>query len=131
MKMATTAVVNRKVSSHEEWLGARKAFLKKEKELTRLRDELSKQRRELPREKVGKKYVFDGLTGKESLADLFAGRSQLLVYHFMLGPDWGEGSPSRFFLPDHFGARGESGGQGGPVRLGWEQRWQNGPPGNT
>jgi predicted dithiol-disulfide oxidoreductase (DUF899 family) len=102
MKMATTAVVNRKVVSHAEWLAARKAFLKKEKEFTRLRDELSKQRRELPWERVEKKYVFDGPTGKESLADLFAGRSQLLVYHFMLGPDWVEGCPSCSFLADHF-----------------------------
>jgi predicted dithiol-disulfide oxidoreductase (DUF899 family) len=102
MKMATTAVVDRKVVSHAEWLAARKAFLKKEKEFTRLRDELSKQRRELPWERVEKKYVFDGPTGKESLADLFAGRSQLLVYHFMLGPDWVEGCPSCSFLADHF-----------------------------
>jgi predicted dithiol-disulfide oxidoreductase (DUF899 family) len=102
MKMATTAVANRKIVSHAEWLAARKAFLKKEKEFTRLRDELSKQRRELPWERVEKKYVFDGPTGKESLADLFAGRSQLLVYHFMLGPDWVEGCPSCSFLADHF-----------------------------
>lgn len=100
--MATTAVVNRKVVSHAEWLAARKAFLQKEKELTRLRDELSKQRRELPWEKVEKKYVFDGPNGKESLADLFAGRSQLLVYHFMLGPDWVEGCASCSLLADHF-----------------------------
>jgi len=100
--MATTAVVNRKVVSHAEWLAARKAFLKREKEFTRLRDELSKQRRELPWERVEKKYVFDGPTGKESLADLFAGRSQLIVYHFMLGPDWVEGCPSCSFLADHF-----------------------------
>jgi predicted dithiol-disulfide oxidoreductase (DUF899 family) len=102
MKMVTTAVVNRKVVSHSEWLAARKAFLKKEKELTRLRDELSKQRRELPWERVEKKYVFDGPTGEESLADLFAGRSQLLVYHFMFGSDWAEGCPSCSFLADHF-----------------------------
>ena len=100
--MATTAVVNRKVVSHAEWLAARKAFLQKEKELTRLRDVLSKQRRELPWEKVEKKYVFDGPNGKESLADLFAGRSQLLVYHFMLGPDWVEGCASCSLLADHF-----------------------------
>ena len=71
--MATTAVINRKVVSHSEWLAARKAFLQKEKEFTRLRDELSKQRRELPWEKVEKKYVFDGPSGKESLADHFDG----------------------------------------------------------
>ena len=106
--MATTAAVNRKVVSHAEWLATRKALLQKEKELTRLRDELSKQRRELPWEKVEKKYVFDGPSGKESLADLFAGRSQLLVYHFMLGSDWAEGCPSCSFLADHFdGANGK------------------------
>lgn len=100
--MATSAVVNRKIVSPAEWLAARKAFLQKEKEFTRLRDELSKQRRELPWEKVEKKYVFDGPNGKESLADLFAGRSQLLIYHFMLGPDWVEGCASCSLLADHF-----------------------------
>jgi predicted dithiol-disulfide oxidoreductase (DUF899 family) len=97
MKMATTAVTNRRVVSHAEWLTARKAFLKKEEEFTRLRDELSKQRRELPWEKVEKKYVFDGPTGKESLADLFAGRSQLLVYHFYARPGLGRRLPELFF----------------------------------
>jgi predicted dithiol-disulfide oxidoreductase (DUF899 family) len=100
--MATSAAPIRKVVSHEEWLAARKAFLQKEKELTHLRDEVSKQRLDLPWEKVEKNYVFDGPNGKESLADLFAGRSQLLVYHFMLGPDWVEGCPSCSFLGDHF-----------------------------
>ncbi|HWT88555.1 MAG TPA: DUF899 family protein, partial [Candidatus Angelobacter sp.] len=74
--MATSAAVSKKVVSHNEWVAARTAFLKKEKEFSKLRDELSKQRRELPWEKVEKKYVFDGPNGKESLADLFAGRSQ-------------------------------------------------------
>src|SRR5690242_10255414 len=100
--MATTVAVNRKIVSHSEWLAARTEFLKKEKEFTRLRDELSKQRRELPWEKVEKKYVFDGPNGKESLAALFDGRSQLLVYHFMLGPDWVEGCASCSLLADHF-----------------------------
>ena len=100
--MATSAVINRKVVSHAEWLRARKAFLQKEKEFTRLRDKLSRQRRELPWEKIEKKYIFDGPNGKESLADLFAGRSQLLVYHFMLGPDWVEGCASCSLLADHF-----------------------------
>src|SRR5499425_139263 len=100
--MATSTAASRKVVSHAEWLAARTEFLKKEKELTRLRDELSKKRRELPWEKVEKKYIFDGPNGKESLAGLFAGRSQLLVYHFMLGPDWVEGCPSCSFLADHF-----------------------------
>jgi predicted dithiol-disulfide oxidoreductase (DUF899 family) len=101
--MATkAAVLNRKVVSHAEWLAARTAFLKQEKEFTRLRDELSRQRRELPWEKVEKNYVFDGPNGKVRLADLFEGRSQLLIYHFMLGPDWAEGCPSCSFLADHY-----------------------------
>lgn len=101
--MSTTATLQqRKAVSPEEWLAARKELLKKEKEFTRLRDALSKQRRELPWEKVEKKYEFDGATGKESLADLFRDRSQLIVYHFMLGPGWTEGCPSCSFLADHF-----------------------------
>jgi len=80
-----------KVVSPAEWLAARKELLKKEKEFTRLRDQLSQQRREMPWEKVEKAYVFDGPHGKETLADLFGGRSQLIVYHFMFGPDWKEG----------------------------------------
>ncbi len=85
-----------------EWLAARKELLKKEKEFSRLRDELSRQRRALPWEKVDKNYVFDGPHGKETLADLFAGRSQLVVYHFMFGPGWKEGCPSCSFLADGF-----------------------------
>src|SRR4029077_11309221 len=81
------------VVSHDEWLSARTALLAKEKEFTRLRDDLNRQRRELPWEKVDKQYIFDGPNGKASLADLFAGRSQLVVYHFMFGPDWDEGCP--------------------------------------
>ena len=85
-----------------EWLAARKELLKKEKEFSRLRDELSRERRALPWEKVDKNYVFDGPRGKETLADLFAGRSQLVVYHFMFGPGWREGCPSCSFLADGF-----------------------------
>jgi predicted dithiol-disulfide oxidoreductase (DUF899 family) len=91
-----------KVVSQAEWLAARKEFLKKEKEFTRLRDELSRERRELPWEKVEKPYVFDGPKGRETLANLFAGRSQLVVYHFMFGPGWKEGCPSCSYLADHF-----------------------------
>jgi predicted dithiol-disulfide oxidoreductase (DUF899 family) len=76
--------------------------LEKEKEFTKLRDELSKERRELPWAKVGKPYSFQGPKGKETLAELFDGRSQLIVYHFMLGPGWKEGCPSCSFLADHF-----------------------------
>jgi predicted dithiol-disulfide oxidoreductase (DUF899 family) len=91
-----------KIVSDTEWLAARKALLAREKEFTRARDQLSRQRRELPWVKVAKTYVFDGPRGKETLADLFGGRSQLLVYHFMLGPDWEEGCKSCSFLADHF-----------------------------
>jgi predicted dithiol-disulfide oxidoreductase (DUF899 family) len=91
-----------KVVSHDEWMAARKQFLAKEKEFTRLRDELSRQRRELPWEKVQKQYVFESPKGKETLADLFAGRSQLMIYHFMLGPGWKEGCPSCSFIADGF-----------------------------
>ena len=91
-----------KVVSHTEWLAARTEFLKKEKEFTRLRDELSRQRRELPWKKVEKQYVFEGPKGKETLAQLFDGRSQLVVYHFMLGPGWAEGCKSCSFLADGF-----------------------------
>jgi predicted dithiol-disulfide oxidoreductase (DUF899 family) len=90
------------VVSHEEWIAARKEFLKKEKEFTRLRDELSRQRRALPWEKVDKPYVFEGPQGKVPFADLFGGRSQLAIYHFMLGPGWKEGCPSCSYLADHF-----------------------------
>jgi predicted dithiol-disulfide oxidoreductase (DUF899 family) len=87
--------------SQDEWLAARKAHLMREKEFTRLRDQLSAERRALPWVKVEKNYVFDGPNGKETLADLFAGRSQLLVYHFMLGPEWEAGCKSCSFLADH------------------------------
>jgi len=100
--MATSAAPGKKVVSHNEWLAARTEFLKKEKEFSRQRDALSKQRRELPWEKVEKNYVFDGPNGKVSLADLFENRSQLIVYHFMFGPNWSEGCPSCSYLGDHF-----------------------------
>lgn len=93
---------NHTVVSREAWLVARKEHLAKEKELTRLRDQLSKERRQLPWVKVDKAYLFDGPTGRETLADLFEGRSQLMVYHFMYGPDWEEGCPSCSFWADNF-----------------------------
>ncbi|MGB0125525.1 MAG: thioredoxin family protein [Silvibacterium sp.] len=99
---STIEVGHTKVASHAEWLAARSEFLKKEKEFTRLRDELSRQRRTLPWEKVEKRYEFDSTTGKVTLADLFDGRSQLIVYHFMFGPGWQEGCPSCSYLADHF-----------------------------
>jgi predicted dithiol-disulfide oxidoreductase (DUF899 family) len=101
MATATSKREPPRVVPPAEWLAARKELLKKEKEFTRLRDELSRQRRELPWERVEKKYVFDGPQGKETLADLFGGRSQLIVYHFMFGPGWKEGCPSCSFLSDH------------------------------
>ncbi len=90
------------VVPHEAWIAARKEFLKKEKEFTRQRDEISRLRRELPWEKVEKRYEFSGPSGKLALADLFGRHSQLIVYHFMLGPGWKEGCPSCSYLADHF-----------------------------
>jgi predicted dithiol-disulfide oxidoreductase (DUF899 family) len=90
------------VVSREEWLAARTAFLAKEKEFTRLRDDLSRQRRALPWVKVEKSYVFEGPKGKESLADLFGKRSQLVVYHFMFNPDGNEGCKHCSFWADNF-----------------------------
>ena len=91
-----------RIVSRDEWLVARKDLLTREKELTRLRDEVSRHRRELPWVKIDKEYVFDGPDGRETLADLFGGRSQLVVYHFMLGPGWKEGCKSCSYLADHF-----------------------------
>jgi predicted dithiol-disulfide oxidoreductase (DUF899 family) len=82
-------------------LAARRQHLSEEKEFTRLRDRLSAARRELPWVRVEKDYVFDTPDGKATLADLFDGRSQLLVYHFMFGPGWEQGCPSCSFLSDH------------------------------
>ena len=94
-------MIHPRIVSRDEWLDARKRHLSKEKEFTRLRDQLSAERRQLPWVKVDKNYVFDGPKAKETLADLFAGRSQLIVYHFMFGPQWEEGCPSCSFLADH------------------------------
>jgi predicted dithiol-disulfide oxidoreductase (DUF899 family) len=90
------------VVGHDAWLAARTALLAREKEFTRLRDELSRQRRELPWEAVGKEYVFDTQAGKQTLADLFAGRSQLIVYHFMFEPEADVGCPHCSFWADNF-----------------------------
>jgi len=96
------AIEDHQVVSSGEWLAARKELLRKEKEFTRHRDQISQMQRELPWVRVEKNYVFDGPTGKEALADLFGSRSQLIVYHFMFGPGWEEGCPSCSFLADHF-----------------------------
>jgi predicted dithiol-disulfide oxidoreductase (DUF899 family) len=90
------------VVSREEWLEARKQLLIKEKEYTRLGDRLSEERRQLPWELVEKEYIFDGPAGKETLADLFVGNSQLAVYHFMFGPEWDAGCPHCSFWADNF-----------------------------
>jgi predicted dithiol-disulfide oxidoreductase (DUF899 family) len=91
-----------KTVSREDWLVARKALLAREKEFTRERDELSRQRRELPWVKVDKNYVFDGPNGKQSLAELFGDKSQLIVYHFMFAPEWEAGCKSCSFWADNF-----------------------------
>jgi len=91
-----------KVVSRDEWTAARRQLLVKEKELNRRRDALSAERRKLPMVKVEKEYVFQGPEGRRSLAELFEGRRQLLVYHFMFGPDWDEGCPSCSFVADNF-----------------------------
>jgi len=91
-----------RVVSHDEWIKARKAFLAKEKEFTKLRDRLSAERQQLPWEKVDKDYVFDGSADPVSLSELFGGRSQLIVYHFMYGPDWDAGCKSCSYIADHF-----------------------------
>jgi predicted dithiol-disulfide oxidoreductase (DUF899 family) len=103
MSTAKTAVSPKhKVVSQQEWLAARKELLAAEKEFTRQRDALSAKRRELPWSKVEKNYTFDGPSGKVPLADLFRDKSQLIIYHFMLGPGWEQGCPSCSFLGDHF-----------------------------
>jgi predicted dithiol-disulfide oxidoreductase (DUF899 family) len=102
MAKGGSGIANHEVVSRDEWLSARTAFLKKEKEFTRLRDELSRQRRELPWVKVGKPYAFDGPRGTETLADLFGKSSQLVVYHFMFNPASNEGCRHCSFWADNF-----------------------------
>jgi predicted dithiol-disulfide oxidoreductase (DUF899 family) len=92
----------RKIVSHDQWIKARQRLLVKEKELTRLRDKLSAERRKLPWEKVSKQYAFDGPQDKQTLAELFDGRSQLVVYHFMFHPDWDAGCPHCSRWADNF-----------------------------
>lgn len=90
------------IVSHEEWLAARRKLLEEEKAFTRQRDALSARRREMPWERIEKDYRFQGSKGEASLADLFDGRSQLVIYHFMLGPDWENGCKSCSFWADNF-----------------------------
>jgi len=95
-------IENRKVVSQKEWIADRKKLLAKEKKFSKLRDDLNLQRRKLPWVKIEKEYVFQGPAGKVSLDDLFSGKSQLLIYHFMFGPGWGDGCPHCSFWADHF-----------------------------
>ncbi len=135
-----TATRDPQVVSRREWLTAHTQFLAKEKELTRLSDELAGLRRELPWTRVEKEYVFTGPQGKLSLADLFNGRSQLATYHFMFGPDWEEGCPGCSYVMDHMQGAVEHLGARDvslvlisrapveklaafPKRMGWHFRW--------
>ncbi|HJT87211.1 MAG TPA: thioredoxin family protein [Bryobacteraceae bacterium] len=100
----TATQTQHRIVSREEWLKARLEHLAAEKEFTRQRDALSRERRALPWVRVDQEYVFEGPYGPETLSDLFGGRSQLIAYHFMLGPNWEEGCKSCSFLADHFDA---------------------------
>jgi predicted dithiol-disulfide oxidoreductase (DUF899 family) len=92
------------IVSQAQWVAARRRLLAKEKEFMRLRDQLSSERRDLPWVRVDKQYVFEGPAGNETLADLFAGRDQLIVYHFMFAPEWDTGCRSCSFWADNFNA---------------------------
>jgi predicted dithiol-disulfide oxidoreductase (DUF899 family) len=95
-------MTDHRVVSRDEWVGARRRLLDKEKEFLRLRDQLSAERRELPWVRLEKQYVFEGPAGKETLGDLFAGRSQLIVYHFMFAPEWEAGCRGCSFWADNY-----------------------------
>lgn len=98
---AEANVTDHTIVSADRWIAARKSLMAHEKELTHLRDQVARERRALPWERVEKHYVFDAPEGKRSLADLFKGRSQLLVQHFMFGPGWEQGCPSCSYMADH------------------------------
>jgi predicted dithiol-disulfide oxidoreductase (DUF899 family) len=99
--MKNKAIKNPIIVSPEKWLAARRELLREEKEFTKLRDRLSARRRKMPWVKVDKAYTFEAPGGRVSLAGLFEGRSQLVVYHFMFGPDWKEGCKSCSYVSDH------------------------------
>jgi predicted dithiol-disulfide oxidoreductase (DUF899 family) len=101
MSISKNAIENPKIVSRDEWLAARKNLLAKERQLTHERDAIAAERRQLPWVKVEKNYIFDSPGGKKTLADLFDDKSQLIIYHFMFGPDWKEGCPSCSFNMDH------------------------------
>jgi predicted dithiol-disulfide oxidoreductase (DUF899 family) len=96
-----SSINNRPVVSQEQWVSERKKLLAREKELTHLRDQVARERRALPWVRIDKDYAFDTLEGARPLADLFEGRRQLLVQHFMLAPGWEEGCPSCSYMADH------------------------------
>jgi predicted dithiol-disulfide oxidoreductase (DUF899 family) len=98
----TESLEDHKIASEKEWIKARKSLLKKEKEFTVMRDQLNQQRRELPWKAVNKEYFLEGQNGKETLAKLFDGRSQLIVYHFMFDPSWDAGCLHCSFWADNF-----------------------------
>lgn len=100
--MSENSEFKKQVVSDEDWLTARQRLLEKEKQFTKLRDELSQQRRDMPWRKINQDYLFETEDGTKSLTELFAGKSQLMVYHFMFGPDWEEGCPSCSFWADNF-----------------------------
>jgi predicted dithiol-disulfide oxidoreductase (DUF899 family) len=100
--MKNNPIENPTIVSPEEWLAARREFLREEKAFSKLRDRIAEQRRALPWVKIGQPYVFDSLNGRVSLAELFEGRSQLIVYHFMLAPGWEEGCRGCSYVSDHF-----------------------------
>jgi len=99
--IAEVSTVNHPAVSRDRWVAERKTLLAREKELTRLRDQIARERRALPRVRIEKNYVFDTPEGRRTLAELFEGRRQLLVQHFMLGPGWEQGCPSCSFMADH------------------------------
>jgi predicted dithiol-disulfide oxidoreductase (DUF899 family) len=94
-------MLQQRIVTRDEWIAARRDLLIKEKALTRAQDALSAERRTLPMVRIDKPYGFDTSAGSRTLADLFEGRSQLVIYHFMMGPDWVEGCPSCSLLADH------------------------------
>jgi len=99
--MSASTVEHPRVVGREEWIAARVALLAKEKQLTRQRDAIAAERQKLPWVKIDKKYVFDTSAGKKTLAELFAGKNQLAIYHFMFGADWEQGCPSCSLIADH------------------------------
>jgi predicted dithiol-disulfide oxidoreductase (DUF899 family) len=133
-------MTDHRIVSREEWTKASRALLAKEKEFTRLREEMARERRALPWQRVEKDYVFEAPEGRVTLADLFGSRSQLVVQHFMFGPDWNEGCPGCSYWSDnfsgieaHLAARDTSfvAVSRGPLdrlqayrkRMGWSFRW--------